>query len=37
MNWSKPGGNSDQRLVQKYVRCNRLIMDELGYVPFAKE
>ncbi len=26
-----------QRLVQKYVRCDLLIMDELGYVPFSKE
>ncbi len=26
-----------QRLVQKYVRYDLLIMDELGYVPFSKE
>jgi DNA replication protein DnaC len=26
-----------QRLVQKYVRCDLLVMDELGYVPFSKE
>jgi len=26
-----------QRLIQKYVRCDLLIMDELGYIPFSKE
>ncbi len=26
-----------QRLVQKYVRCDLLVMDELGYIPFSKE
>ncbi len=26
-----------QRLVQKYVRYDLLVMDELGYVPFSKE
>jgi len=26
-----------QRLVQKYVRYDLLIMDELGYIPFSKE
>jgi len=26
-----------QRLIQKYVRCDLLVMDELGYVPFSKE
>jgi DNA replication protein DnaC len=26
-----------QRLIQKYVRCDLLILDELGYIPFSKE
>lgn len=26
-----------QRLIQKYVRSDLLIMDELGYIPFSKE
>jgi DNA replication protein DnaC len=26
-----------QRLIQKYVRCDLLVMDELGYIPFSKE
>jgi DNA replication protein DnaC len=26
-----------QRLMQKYVRCELLILDELGYIPFSKE
>jgi DNA replication protein DnaC len=26
-----------QRLVQKYVRYDLLVMDELGYIPFSKE
>jgi DNA replication protein DnaC len=26
-----------QRLLQKYLRCDLLVMDELGYVPFSKE
>jgi DNA replication protein DnaC len=26
-----------QRLIQKYVRCYLLVMDELGYIPFSKE
>lgn len=26
-----------QRLVQKYVRCDLLVLDELGYIPFSKE
>jgi len=30
-------GRALQRLVQKYVRCDLLVMDELGYVPFSKE
>jgi DNA replication protein DnaC len=26
-----------QRLIQKYVRCDLLVLDELGYIPFSKE
>ena len=26
-----------QRLIQRYVRYDLLILDELGYVPFSKE
>jgi DNA replication protein DnaC len=26
-----------QRLIQKYVRYDLLILDELGYIPFSKE
>jgi len=26
-----------QRLVRKYVHCDLLVMDELGYIPFSKE
>jgi DNA replication protein DnaC len=26
-----------QRLIQKVVRCDLLILDELGYIPFSKE
>jgi DNA replication protein DnaC len=26
-----------QRLIHKYVRCDLLVMDELGYIPFSKE
>jgi DNA replication protein DnaC len=26
-----------QRLLQKYIRCDLLVMDELGYIPFSKE
>lgn len=26
-----------QRLIQKVVRCDLLVLDELGYIPFSKE